>query len=244
MVAGLVIAGFPNRAHLQNLDPRQSECSLESKNQYYADFQASHEGVNRDQAKALEAAKKYLACPDDPSNQETLATLNLAVGRMLSLKNSSAKAISYFIKATSFNSIVKTSPRTYADLAAAYEEGPYAQLSAAYKSKFEGKDTTAESLVALENINQIIDRMIDAYARAIALAGVDPSTMARGDGWRVREGPTGPTDWIEDLTVFYKFRHNDSDSGLNELIANILSEPLPTEPTPITSQPSKKTRNR
>ena len=29
------------------------------------------------------------------------------------------------------------------------------------------------------------------------------------------------------LTELYKFRHNTSEAGLNELIAGILSQPLP-----------------
>ncbi len=240
MVAGLVIAGFPNGAQLQLRDQAQSQCSVESKNQYYKDFLASHEGDSKDHAKALEAAKEYLACPGDSNDQEeTLAKLNLAVGRILSLKNSSTEAIPYFIKAVSYNSTVKASQQTYVYLAEAYEQGPYEKLSAAYTSKFAGKDETDDSLLALENIYQIIDRMIDAYARAIALAGVEPSKLAPRNGLKILHSPTGPTDWIDDLTAFYKFRHKGSDAGLKELISTILSQPLPVEPAPITSLPSR-----
>ena len=64
-VAGLATPGFPSRAPLQLKDQAQSVCSIKSKDQYYQDFLASHKGVNRDQAKALEAARRYLTCPSD-----------------------------------------------------------------------------------------------------------------------------------------------------------------------------------
>ncbi|HEX6283467.1 MAG TPA: hypothetical protein VFZ71_01275, partial [Pyrinomonadaceae bacterium] len=45
--------------------------------------------------------------------------------------------------------------------------------------------------------------------------------------------------WLESLTTWYKYR-NQADTaltGMNELIANVLSKPLPPEPTPLTSLP-------
>ena len=44
--------------------------------------------------------------------------------------------------------------------------------------------------------------------------------------------------WMETLTTWYKFRHNDSDAGLTEMIAGVTSKPLPPEPTPITTLPA------
>ncbi|HEY2962626.1 MAG TPA: hypothetical protein VGJ37_09445, partial [Pyrinomonadaceae bacterium] len=43
--------------------------------------------------------------------------------------------------------------------------------------------------------------------------------------------------WTESLTTWYKYLHNNSDAGMNELIAGIVSKPLPPEPTPLTSLP-------
>jgi hypothetical protein len=42
---------------------------------------------------------------------------------------------------------------------------------------------------------------------------------------------------METLKGWYKFRHNDSDAGLTEMIAGILQKPLPPEPTPLTTLP-------
>jgi hypothetical protein len=68
--------------------------------------------------------------------------------------------------------------------------------------------------------------MIDAYARAVALAGTDP--QYKDIKARALEGVTG----------WYKFRNEQKTAGLDELIANVLSKPLPPEPTPITTLPT------
>jgi hypothetical protein len=154
------------------------------------------------------------------NKDDALAKLNYAIGS-LKLKDSPDQAIPYLLKAASYNSKIKQVPLTYAYLAEAYDRGPYAKQIAEYEAKYKGKDETPESKLALENINQIIDREIDAYARAVALAGNDPNKAA----------------WMTALTDLYKFRHK-SDAGLNEMIAGILSQPLPPVPTPITSLPT------
>ena len=156
---------------------------------------------------------------------DTLAYLYDVVGR-LSLKDNPDAALSSFIKKAQFETDLKKDPWTYYFIAAAYENGPYAKLSADYKTRFEGKDETPESKLALENINQVIDRMIDAYARAVALAGTDAKYTAP------------KKEWMDGLSTWYKYRHNQSDAGLNELIAGVLSKPLPPLPTPITTLPA------
>ena len=116
---------------------------------------------------------------------------------------------------------------TFAYIAVAYESGPYAKQSEAYKGTYGGKDETPESKLALANIHQLVDRMIDGYARAIALAGTDPQFEKQ------------KALWMESLTTWYKFR-NPADTeaaGLKDVIAGVLSKPLPPEPTPIVSLP-------
>lgn|GEM_PF-3081696 len=245
IVASFCLAGFANAESMALQDGSHNPCSLESKKQDYREFQASYEGVSKDHGKALGLAKKYLACPVGAADEdEVLASLNLAVGRILRAKNSASEAVQYFIRAASYNSKVKTSPQTYAELAEAYEEGPYDRLSSDYRVTFQGMDETDESRLAVENIFQIVDRIIDAYARAVALAGVDLTKTALRDGLRdgvlVRHAVTGPADWIERLSAFYKFRHNGYDAGLKKFIRTVLSTPLPLEPTPLTSLPPRK----
>jgi tetratricopeptide (TPR) repeat protein len=156
---------------------------------------------------------------------DTLAYLHNTVAR-ISLKDQPATALTSLIKSAQFDSDLKKDPWTYYFIAAAYEAGPYAKLSAEYKEKFEKKDETPESKLALENINQVIDRMVDAYARAVALAGTDPKYQAN------------KKDWMEGLSTWYKYRHSGAETGLPEMIASVLSKPLPPEPTPLTTLPA------
>src|SRR5436190_228282 len=154
------------------------------------------------------------------SKDDALAKLNYAIGSLQATPNPD-KAIPHLIKAAGYNSKIKTTPLTYAYLAEAYERGPYAKQSADYKTNFGDKPETPESKLAFENINQIIDREIDAYARAVALSPNDANKA----------------DWMKTLTDLYTFR-NKSNAGLNEMIAGILSKPLPPVPTPLTSLPT------
>ncbi|MCM3902895.1 MAG: hypothetical protein ND866_14410 [Pyrinomonadaceae bacterium] len=156
---------------------------------------------------------------------DALAYLNNIIGQLTVQKNPS-DALPYLIKVAQYESKLNKLPFTYGTIAAAYEAGPYAKLSEAYKRDFGGKDETPESKLALENVNQVIDRMIDAYARAVALAGTDAANQA------------AKKEWMESLSSWYKYRHNQSDAGLNEMIAGILTKPLPPLPTPITTLPA------
>ena len=173
----------------------------------------------------IESGKAPASWAPFKGKDDTLAYLYDVVGR-LSLKDNPGVAVSSFIKKAQFDTDLKKDPWTYYFIAAAYESGPYTKLSADYKRDHEGKDETPQSKLALENINQVVDRMIDAYARAVALAGNDAKYTAQ------------KKQWMEDLSTWYKFRHNGVEAGMPELIASVLSKPLPPEPTPLTSLPA------
>ena len=159
------------------------------------------------------------------SKDVAVAYLNYSIGTLTLEKDPSA-ALKNLLKAAQFETPLKKSPYTYAYIAGAYETGLYAKQSEDYKVKYSGKDETPESKLALANINQLVDRMIDAYARAVALAGTN------ADFSQVKTG------WNESLTTWYKFRNNDKTEGLEQMVASILSKPLPPEPTPLTSLPA------
>jgi hypothetical protein len=115
---------------------------------------------------------------------------------------------------------------TYYLLATSYEAGPYKTMSDNFTARFQGKPETDESKLALANLNQVIDRIIDAYARAINAAGSDPKNAQN------------KIDWTKRMTDLYKFRHDNSDAGLAAYVAGINSTPLPPPPTPITTLPA------
>lgn len=151
-----------------------------------------------------------------------IAYLNYTAGS-LTLETDPGTSVKYLIKAAQIETPLKKSPYTFAYIAAAYETGDYAKQSENYTRNFSGKNESPESKLALANINQIVDRMIDGYARAVALAGND-SRFA-----------SNKAIWIESLTKWYRFRNNGSDVGLTEMVASILTKPLPALPTPLTS---------
>ncbi len=191
---------------------------------YLATTIARNEVFNRD---AMAYAKKAIAsieagkAPDDwkpfKDKNDTLAHLYYSIA-FLSLKSSPDQAIDPLIKTAQFETDLKKSPSTYYFLAVAYESGPYKTMADAFQTVYAGKPETPESKLALEKLNVVIDRMIDAYARAIAAAGSDPANARN------------KTEWLGKLTQFYKFRHEGSDVGLNDLIATALSRPLPQKP--------------
>lgn len=157
--------------------------------------------------------------------EAAIAYLNFTIGT-LSLEKDPANSLKNLIKAAQFETPLKKSPFTFAYIAAAYETGPYAKMSEEYKIKFGGKDETPESKLMLANINQIVERMIDGYARAVALAGTDTQFTQQ------------KTVWLESLTTWYKYLHAGSDAGMTEYIAAVVAKPLPPEPTPITVLPT------
>lgn len=148
---------------------------------------------------------------------DTLAYLNYAVG-FLTLKTSPDQAIDSLLKALKYESEIRKTPSTYYFLAVAYESGPYKTMSTAYQTAYANKPETPESKAALEKLNVVMDRIIDAYARAIAAAGTDPKTEQ------------SRKDWLAQLTNYYKFRHDGSDAGLNDFVGAALQRPLPAKP--------------
>jgi hypothetical protein len=201
----------------------------------YAGFMSAGSRVDTFTADSLVYAKKAIqllqsgAVPDSwgpyTNKDEALAYMNNTIGQLTFQKNPS-EALPYLLRAAQFEGKLKKLPLTYGIIGDAYQYGPYEKLSADYKAKFEGKDESPESKLALENINQVIDRIIDAYARAVALSGSEAAYQANKKAW------------METLTNWYKYRHNQSDVGLTDLIASVITKPLPPEPTPLTTLPA------
>ncbi|MCM3903541.1 MAG: hypothetical protein ND866_17695 [Pyrinomonadaceae bacterium] len=165
----------------------------------------------------IEAGKSPGSWLPFKDKDDTLAQLYYTVG-FLSLKTAPDRAIEPLIKAGLFETDLKKSPSIYYFLAASYESGPYKTMAAAYQTSFAGKEETEQSKLALEKLNVIIDRMIDAYARAVAAAGNDPANAQN------------KIQWSNKLSEFYKFRHQGSDVGLTDLVAGALAKPLPPKP--------------
>jgi hypothetical protein len=180
-------------------------------------------GVNKNEsfnAEAANYARKSIQIieggqPFDKKN-DTLGWLNSALG-FFSLKTNPAESINYYIKAAGFEGAAKKDPQTYLFLADAYRAAEYTKLAGDIKTRCStGEQQATPDCKALsDRLNVVVDRMVDAYARAIALATDPKFAQAKAA-------------WMTELTAFYKFRHEGSEAGLNEFIAGILSKPLPT----------------
>jgi tetratricopeptide (TPR) repeat protein len=188
---------------------------------YLATTNAKNETFNAESVRYAQKAIQLLDSGKAPegwepfkNREDALASLHYAIG-VIELKPQPDEAISRFIKVIQIDSDLRKTPSPYYFLAVAYEQGPYKKLSADYSKRFANQAETPESKAALENLNKVMDRIIDAYARAVALAGNDPQQQAK------------KAEWTKRLTDLYKFRHDNSDVGLNEFIAGVLSKPLP-----------------
>ena len=188
---------------------------------YMATTTAKNETFNADSVKYAQKALQLLdsgKAPDvwDPfkSREDAIASLNYAIG-FIDLKPRPEESIGRFVKVISIDSDLRKTPSTYYLLAVAYEQGPYKRLSADYTKRFANQPETPESKAAIETLNKVMDRIVDAYARAVALAGNDPQHQA------------SKAEWTKRLTDLYKFRHEQSDAGLSAFIAGVLATPLP-----------------
>lgn len=174
-------------------------------------------GYARKAIQAIESGKAPSEWAPFKGKDDTLAYLNYAVGFM-TLKTNPDQAIDSLIKAASYESDIRKTASTYYFLAVAYEAGPYKTMSTAYQNTYANKPETAESKAALEKLGVLMDRIIDAYARAINVAGTDPKTEQ------------SRKDWMAQLTNYYKFRNNGDETGLPQFIANAMQKPLPPKP--------------
>ena len=139
--------------------------------------------------------------------------LNFALGWFLRTKSPSGAAAALLVAAKT-EGPYKTNAITYNLLGNTILKGEYAKLSAEYNEKFGNKAPSPEQQAMLDQIVKLGDRAIDAYARAVALT-TQPDQQE------------GKAKMLAQLTNLYKSFHSNSDAGLSELIANVLSKPLP-----------------
>ena len=156
------------------------------------------------------------------TKEETQAWIEYAVAAV-SIKDASSDQVKRLVALAQGNTPVKQEPSTYVLLAQAYTD-EYLKLKTQYDAIKEEND---ESRILLANINLTIDRIIDAYARAIAYS-TKPEQQAK------------KAEYMATLTELYKSRHDSSTAGLNEMIASITTKPLLIT-TPVTTAPAPTT---
>ena len=185
---------------------------------------AEASSFTRKAIQAIESGKVLEDWAPFKTKDDALGYLYYSLG-YLDRTSNPTNALANFIKAATFDSEIKKNPQTYVFISASYE-AEYAKQSADYERLYKGKDETPESKLAVANINQLVDRIIDSLARAVAAAGTDAA------------GQQAKALWLTRLTELYKFRNNGSETGLNEMIAGVLAKPIPPVPTPLTTLPA------
>lgn len=165
----------------------------------------------------LEAGKVPANWKPFANKDDTLGWLNYSLG-MMSYRSAPSQAITYLTKAAQYEGAPKRNPVLYFYLATLYND-EYKKQSENYTAKYGGKQETPESKAEFEKTNALLDPVIDAFARAVAYVDADPQSQARFQQQRA--------DWMNKLTERYKFRHNNSDAGLKELIDTVRTRPLP-----------------
>ncbi|HEX8845786.1 MAG TPA: hypothetical protein VF791_14130 [Pyrinomonadaceae bacterium] len=206
----------------------------------------TNDTLNADAAMYAKKAIQLVQAGKNPEakkpKDEVLGYLNYAAGAFL-YKTQPTEAVNYFINAAQLEGFYKKNPQTYILLAGLYTSTEYSKLATDFKAQC----ATAEQVETQPckdlsaKVNSVVDRIIDALARAIAYSNTASNPALYNQN---RPG------WMETLTNFYKFRNNNSDTGLKELIAGITSRPIPkpgeavapmTPQTPSSTTPSSST---
>lgn len=177
----------------------------------------------------IEAGKTPVPGQPFAQKEETLGWLHYALG-FYTLKANPGEAAAHLRGAVEREGFIKRDPQAYALLGYAYyQAGKYAELAEDFRKRFAGKPETADSKAALERLYGIVDPMIDAYARAVAVAGASKEP-ARYESQK--------KEWTAQLTELYKFRNKGKTDGLEALIAGVRAKPLPPAPTPAPAPPA------
>jgi len=163
------------------------------------------------QAIALAEANKKPANFDDASWQQfktvTLPSLYQSLGLLHMLKGANAEAKAQYTKAAQ---VAPSDPFNFVMIAALLND-EYQAAAKAYQTMAAGAPKDAQ----LKKVEALLDTVIDAYAHAIALSeGSAPLAQVR-------------QQYLQDLENYYKYRHNNSTTGMQQLIDKYKPAPKP-----------------
>ena len=137
----------------------------------------------------------------------TLPSMYQSVGLLHMLKGANADARANYTKASQ---VAPADPFNFVMIAAIMNE-EYQTAAKAYQAMAAGPPKEAQ----LKKVEALLDTVIDAYAHAIALAeGSVPLADVR-------------KQYLQDLENYYKYRHKNSTTGMQELIDKYKPAPKP-----------------
>lgn len=163
------------------------------------------------QAIALAEANKKPANFDEATWQQfkttTVPSLYQSLGLLYMIKGASAEAKAQYVKASQ---AAPSDPFNFVMIAALMND-EYQVQAKAYQTMAAGAPKEAQ----LKKVEALLDTVIDAYARAIAVSeGSAPLAQVR-------------QQYLQDLENYYKYRHNDSTTGMQQLIDKYKVAPKP-----------------
>jgi hypothetical protein len=150
--------------------------------------------------------------------EEKLGLLYMSLG-IFYLTSDNAQARIYLTRFSELET-VKTDPRMYGRVADAIIGAEFYPLQNEFNSRFptpQQKMSTQAEAIRLR-LYLVVDFIIDALARAVALAGANP---------RFRHLTA---DWLDRLVTFYKYRNSGFVTGLPEFVLGTLHVPFPRPP--------------
>lgn len=163
------------------------------------------------QAIALAEANKKPAEFDDANWQQfkttTVPSLHQSLGLLYMMKGASADAKAQYTKASQ---IAPADPFNFVMIAALLNEEYQAEAKA-----FQAMPSGAPKDAQLKKVRKALDDTIDAYAQAIARSEGNAALA------QIRQ------QYLEDLEKYYKYRHNDSTTGMQQLIDKHKLAPKP-----------------
>ena len=89
-----------------------------------------------------------------------------------------AEAAAAYLKAAQSDSPYHTDPSVYHRMGVAILRGDFALLSKEYNEKYGAKPASSEQKQMFERLSHLVDRTIDAYARAVALSSLTLAMMS------------------------------------------------------------------
>jgi hypothetical protein len=138
---------------------------------------------------------------------ETLPSLHQSMGLLNLVKGDRTQARASYVKASE---LAPTDPFNFVMLAGIVNE-EY-QTSA---KKYQGLPAGPAKDEELKKAQALMDAAIDAYARAVAVSEGNATLQA------VRQ------QYLQDLEAYYKYRHNNSTAGMQDLINKYKVTPKP-----------------
>jgi hypothetical protein len=160
------------------------------------------------------------------NKDDALAFLNYMIGRItfVNMTGKEADAVPFFYKSLQYQSDIKTTEwLPYYALGFKYR-ADYNKAVTDFQKKSEGvTELTDELKLGLATNNAIADRAIDAFARAYKIAKDSPKLPQSVKDARRK-----------DLEEVYKARNKNQTTGLDALVASVMTKPLPDPTSPVT----------